>query len=781
MIKVLSIRPFFLSVLLLCATQAFAQVQLSYDDPDTFPINYVINTINANAADLQGALLQDADKTIEINPSTVSGNELKDFFALNSLELLDYFNQYVEMRFKTWDGYFLYDIYLPENVAQGRRFMMTRDSSWAVRIHLNNTIVSPAHRETVVFEFMNNAWVQVSRTDVNDLLSDALNTITKTAADSSLSTFARTDAYQQLVNLIAAYPQYFANVTLNRDITSRLISLRANLRGALYTLKCINIDSPAFSQECWNTVANDLGYSGYAKQILADFGVLLEDNNESSEDQKQVIHRYLSTLDRQTWQIGLLTLRSLLNSSTDQFQAMNSFARIFGANNTFSTALGVVEYSSPLPDYFGFNTSTGVSQFLIALAHEINHNSLDSSRTVMYRTFGGYYRQRLTALLSKVAGPLVAFGPTLQRAQTQQNFLQAGLWDGNVLTWSTAWQAYWDARRDHYPRRPAKFFIENPQEAFATLANLFNTDSYRFLQMAQLDYQNGKSNSIDAFLLFVDYHSRLTGTVAFTQADRLGNITPKNVAVIRNEQQFVTGLDFGAGVTVSFSVDELGWVNRDFEVPSYEQMVAVVSEKQPSVLINDVVLFQSQLKDALSAESLATLFADYEKVQYNAINGFWTRHVYLPNGVEEGQQFIFERSSSWRVTIHYNDQTLTPERGTTHVFEFVNGQWRTVLEAGLDLNAVISTQQSLSEGLSQFNNRLVEDFARYETVSLHLYNGFWVRNVYLPERVSDGQTFTLRRSSSWWVNVHYNGQVYRAKRNSTTTFRYENERWSIAQ
>ena len=93
---------------------------------------------------------------------------------------------------------------------------------------------------------------------------------------------------------------------------------------------------------------------------------------------------------------------------------------------------------------------------------------------------------------------------------TKVNFRRIGAWDGQKETWRDAWIGYfaWKQEFDRaYSRGNIQFFLDSPQEAFATLANQYYADSGLMLEFCKNRWDAGNHTNVNQFLLIAEYLS----------------------------------------------------------------------------------------------------------------------------------------------------------------------------------------------------------------------------------------------------------------------------------
>lgn len=249
------------------------------------------------------------------------------------------------------------------------------------------------------------------------------------------------------------------------------------------------------------TVARALGESeGYAR-LLVDLGVVFVDNARASEAQLEAMHEVLSAMPEDVWDVEVVGVADWVGPG-----AKNPGVKGRSGVNIFAMDLGVRENSFG-PD----SPRRGVTDvYLICLAHEVAHNMLD---TVGRRRRPELFRRKFQGL-QRAAGDAVVFHEDLvrgmDRGATRARFRELGLWNGEDTTWDAAWTRYFHEGRRFdrsHIRGNVEFFLKAPQEAFATLANQWFTNSELMVEFAKVRFDAGQPACADQMLLIAEYLS----------------------------------------------------------------------------------------------------------------------------------------------------------------------------------------------------------------------------------------------------------------------------------
>ena len=255
-------------------------------------------------------------------------------------------------------------------------------------------------------------------------------------------------------------------------------------------------------------VAEALDFQAGYRRLLVDLGVLFIDNNTATPEHLAAMHRLMMAIPRAVWDVETITVAGWLGPAI-KTQKIRSRSGI----NIFDLPLGRPENS-----FAGDAPRPGVTDvYMICLAHELAHNMLD---TVGRKTRPELYERKFEGL-AQAAGPQVVYRSPKSRgidfAATKKNFQRLGAWNGDDTSWNKAWVSYFKGKRDFdraYTRGNVQFFLNAPQEAFATLANQYFADSQLMLEFCKVRWDAGHRSNINQFLLIADYLSEGTNKVS---------------------------------------------------------------------------------------------------------------------------------------------------------------------------------------------------------------------------------------------------------------------------
>ncbi len=277
-------------------------------------------------------------------------------------------------------------------------------------------------------------------------------------------------------------------------------------------------------------VADALGFQAGYRKLLVDLGVLFIDNNTATPDHLVAMHRLMMAMPPSTWDVQTITVAGWLGPALKS-QKIRSRSGV----NIFDLPLGRKENSfaadAPRP---------GVTDvYLICLAHELAHNMLD---TVGRGTRPELFERKFEGL-AQASGRHVVFRSPKSRgidwALTKKNFKEMGSWDGDEKSWNEAWVNYFKGKTEYdraYSRGNIQFFLNAPQEAFATLANQYFADSQLMLDFCKTRWDAGHRSNINQFLLIADYLSEGTNKVRFYVMVPGGDLTVAPVRLARDSK-----------------------------------------------------------------------------------------------------------------------------------------------------------------------------------------------------------------------------------------------------
>lgn len=375
-----------------------------------------------------------------------------------------------------------------------------------------------------------------------------------------VQSFLRTDETRDPVHtwyreLVTDHPQYFRKQHLDPVLSPYVPWLAGQVWVNLFESLT---DSPALRQE----VADVVGLSGVHLGLIDDHGLLFVENSQASHEQTRVVAEVLAAIPPRVWELGLIQIADFLGPAGEGVR-IESRAGV----NIFSLEVGELRENSFPPDSPPGHTDV----YSITVAHEVNHNTLDTiGRIREPERFRRKYE-----LLDRASGPDVIFGdPVIHGIDwpaTQARFESLGYWDGDPVTWTAAWNAFWStgpghALQENWLRNNLQLSVEAPQEAFATLANQYFTDSALMVELAQRRFERGIPHGADQLVLFLEVYTQglepyIQGglRVPFYRIDPEGELTVTTAHLRRDARGHLSRIEHGDRVHL-LTLDEEGFV-----------------------------------------------------------------------------------------------------------------------------------------------------------------------------------------------------------------------------
>ena len=342
-------------------------------------------------------------------------------------------------------------------------------------------------------------------------------------ASDLIPTSAREQLFRQLAPLAKRYPGVLQRAKFDLESDPHLPLLAGQYWVVL-------LEALPASLENRQRVADALDFRAGYRRLLVDLGVLFVDNDTATPQHLSAMHRLMMAMPSAVWDVEVITVAGWLGPAS-KTQKIRSRSGI----NIFALPLGRTENSfaadSPRP---------GVTDvYMICLAHELAHNMLD---TVGKKHRPALYERKFEGL-AQAAGPQVIFRTPKSRGidlvATKKNFQRIGAWDGEDASWKEAWTSYFKRQEKFdksYTRGNVQFFLNAPQEAFATLANQYFADSQLMLDFCKTRWDAGHPSNINQFLLIADYLSEGDNEVNFYVMRPGGELSVTPVQLSRDPQ-----------------------------------------------------------------------------------------------------------------------------------------------------------------------------------------------------------------------------------------------------
>ena len=361
-----------------------------------------------------------------------------------------------------------------------------------------------------------------------------------------LSSTARQKLFASLAPLSKQYPNYFSRQHFDLEQNPHLPILAAQYWVVL-------LESLPDSKANRERVAAALSFESSYRTLLVDLGVIFIDNNTASEEHLDAMIRLMRQMPRSTWDVETITVAGWLGPAI-KTQKIRSRSGV----NIFDLPLGRPENS-----FAGDSPRPGVTDvYLICLAHEVAHNMLD---TVGRKSRPDLYERKFTGL-AQAAGPHVVYRSPASKGidieATKENFRRIGAWNGKKETWRDAWISYFAGKPEFdraYSRGNVQFFLDSPQEAFATLANQYYADSGLMLEFCKKRWDTGNRTNINQFLLIAEYLSERKSRGKFFQLLPGGKMSVESVEFKRDSLERIELLE-SSNLRAKFSYQDNGLV-----------------------------------------------------------------------------------------------------------------------------------------------------------------------------------------------------------------------------
>ena len=315
--------------------------------------------------------------------------------------------------------------------------------------------------------------------------------------DLCVSSHQRHEIYYFYRDLINNYTQYFKkNIVYDTDRESAIAWIRERIYRSF-------IDALPLTEMRKAEIAVTINLTGRYLDIWEDFTVLILDNTRLGENELDFIYDLLSLMPSGIHNVRAISVADYLGEISPDvpLQGIN----IFGIN--------IGDYSeNPFPDDVSPNY---VDVFCIVVIHEMNHG------------VDAYYIQNNESL----------------RSRRDMLINQAGHYHLNYL-------------RSMFPDG---FFLNAPQEFFASISNQWFTNSCKTIELGLARFDKGYKDPINQALFFADVYSMGRDFTYFYYTDVHGNIIRQKIPVLRDDLGRIVGLIIG-DYLYSFTLDENGSV-----------------------------------------------------------------------------------------------------------------------------------------------------------------------------------------------------------------------------
>lgn len=286
------------------------------------------------------------------------------------------------------------------------------------------------------------------------------------------------------IDLVKSFPLLLKKeVTFDSDKQPYLATLRAqvwmNLR-----------DMVTLTPNVKDEIAKTIGLGGRYLEIWDSFSVLVIDNNGFDDKQLKIIFTVLNSIPTSLHNLGSITCNDLLGNTGERYLWFDTRMTI----NVFNIKVSIVK-ENPFPD----DVSPIYSDvFTSVLIHEINHG------------IDHFYITRNTNLNSRKLSLIASAG------NQSMNYLRSMFPDG--------------------------FFVQYPQEFFASISNQYFTNSSHTLMLALTRFNKDYRDPINQFLFFADIYSLGKNYTFFYTLYPEGNIKRETVAIMRDANGYLNSL-----------------------------------------------------------------------------------------------------------------------------------------------------------------------------------------------------------------------------------------------
>ena len=188
--------------------------------------------------------------------------------------------------------------------------------------------------------------------------------------------------------------------------------------------------------------------------------------------------------------------------------------------------------------------------FLATLAHEVAHNELDQTKAKAFNAT--LFKRKYEIIRRATEGHVLWKEPITAGCdvtKTQEHFRNQSWWDG-VANWDNTFDRHFDSGNgknlSYNSIRPFSiaFFVLHPQEAFATLANQYVSDTKLMLDFALERASNGYSLCVDWFFLMADYYSFGESNIPVFKIDSEGRMNKSEATISRDNSGFINHVSF---------------------------------------------------------------------------------------------------------------------------------------------------------------------------------------------------------------------------------------------
>ena len=339
----------------------------------------------------------------------------------------------------------------------------------------------------------NNETVRHSYTSSNGFLTSVLGYVPQ---DNEL----RDTIYNFYTQLFKNYSMFQKGNSFNNNNETAFIWLKERMYANLRLSKEL---TPEIIQQ----ISSTLGLSNQYKDVWENHQVMLYDNFNLDEAQLNFTQEILNSIPSEINELGGISFSDFLGSTfrTNIGEGLPSV-------NTFTFKIGT------FPDnQFPSDVSSGIAEvFCAAMAHEINH------------IVDAYFVNNTEKF----------------KLRKEQLISQAGVIGGNYL-------------RSSVTISDNDFFVRNPQEFFASIANQWFTNSEKVLELGLIRFNNDYKEPINQFLFYADVYSLGSDSTIFYKNDLNGNFSSCKVPIKRDKYGNINQIEIN-DTLYSFQLDSIG-------------------------------------------------------------------------------------------------------------------------------------------------------------------------------------------------------------------------------
>ena len=410
--------------------------------------------------------------------------------------------------------------------------------------------ITATYSNTLPETLQNNETVRNTFTSSNGFLTSALGYLPK-------QNELRDTIYNFYINLFKSYSIFQKSNSFNNINETSFIWLKESMYANLRRAKEL---TPEIIQQ----ISSTIGLTNQYKDIWENHQVMLYDNSKLDEAQLKFTKDILSSIPSEINKLGGISFSDFLGSTfrTNIGEGLPSV-------NTFNYKIG----SFP-ENQFPSDVSPGITAvFCAAMAHEINH------------IVDAYFVNNTAKFKSR----------------KEQLISQADVIGGNYL-------------RSSVSNSVNDFFVKNPQEFFASIANQWFTNSAKVLELGLIRFDNDFKEPINQFLFYADIYSLGSDSTIFYKNDLNGNFSSFKVPILRDGNGNIMGIKSNNS-TYDFQLDNFGNVlDYSINIELNDTITYYVSSPEFEA-ISPKTIFEST--EIISTQKGDSAINHYSKFIYN--------------------------------------------------------------------------------------------------------------------------------------------------------------------